>query len=323
MTDESDLRTYSAAAPLLPPPPSHPASSTHFVDRLHSVRGKAPALHVSAQMFEDDEQDILRHLLDIESTSAAPLLDKGGFTSSFAAAPAYHQLHRFHASHAMMMRPPAEFTLPAIKLARGWHDGLHEIKFPPVTTTPTTTTTAASTPTSDAAAVDLAKAMPVKKPHECSICHKRFRAKSELITHERIHTGHKPFKCMYEGCTKRFAHSSNLGAHHKAHQGIKPYICMHDGCGKRYAHSGSLKEHVWKHYGVKPFKCSHVDCDRTFTQRSNYSRHMKKCHGLEKETNHGAAMMVPPAMAALDDDEDDDGDDDESGPEIKHEVSYM
>ncbi|OQR96358.1 hypothetical protein ACHHYP_15998 [Achlya hypogyna] len=132
----------------------------------------------------------------------------------------------------------------------------------------------------EACSAALQLAAPVKKPHECSQCFKRFRAKSELVTHERIHTGHKPFACMYEGCIKRFAHSSNLGAHHKAHMGIKPYVCQYAGCNKRYAHSGSLKEHVWKHYGVKPFKCTLDDCNRTFTQRSNYSRHMKKCHGV-------------------------------------------
>ncbi|KAF0732735.1 hypothetical protein LEN26_008282 [Aphanomyces euteiches] len=253
--------------PLAPfrPPQQHPPPTLHFDIR---ARSRASASGATGQVFEDDEQDILRHLLDIESTTT---LEKGAAASSFAV-PAHY---RFQPSLPPLPAARAHVELPPIK-GSARHD-FHADE--------------------DAIPVELTKAVAVKKPHECAMCLKRFRAKSELITHERIHTGHKPFICMYEGCNKRFAHSSNLGAHHKAHQGIKPYMCTHEGCGKRYAHSGSLKEHVWKHYGVKPFKCSHPDCDRTFTQRSNYSRHMKKCH-------------VQDSMAT-------------TAPEIKSELSYM
>ncbi|RHZ31939.1 hypothetical protein DYB26_006637 [Aphanomyces astaci] len=279
--------------------------------RTSSSKGMPPSSSTIGHTFEDDEQDILRQLLGMESMT--PSASMQGFHLLRNVATATQQ-------HASTSRPYLDFY----EASRGlgavprWSD--EEEKYPV-----------------EAAPVGLTKAVaaastllnPVKKPHECAICHKRFRAKSELITHERIHTGHKPFKCMYEGCTKRFAHSSNLGtimhqrlrrrcismmslgAHHKAHQGIKPYVCMHEGCGKRYAHSGSLKEHVWKHYGVKPFKCSHSDCDRTFTQRSNYSRHMKKCHGLDNKDGGGGGGTRMAASCAG------------SLSEIKNELSYM
>ncbi|ETW02895.1 hypothetical protein H310_05361 [Aphanomyces invadans] len=262
-----------------------------LVNRIMS----STSMLANGQAFEDDEQDILRHLLGMESTSS---------TSLNMQPIQYHR--RSGAIQQASARPFTDFHA-----ASRWGEGPRW--------------SAENKCFAEAVPVDLAKVaisaepsspsvLPVKKPHECEICHKQFRARSELITHERIHTGHKPFKCMYEGCTKRFAHSSNLGAHHKAHQGIKPYVCMHEGCEKRYAHSGSLKEHVWKHYGVKPFKCSHPDCDRTFTQRSNFSRHMKKCHGVENKESSSTSTGAMSALTTTSC---------PSSPEMKHELNYM
>ncbi|RLO14037.1 hypothetical protein DYB28_003697 [Aphanomyces astaci] len=253
--------------------------------RTSSSKGMPPSSSTIGHTFEDDEQDILRQLLGMESMT--PSASMQGFHLLRNVATATQQ-------HASTSRPYLDFY----EASRGlgavprWSD--EEEKYP-VEAAPVGLTKAVA-----AAASTLLN--PVKKPHECAICHKRFRAKSELITHERIHTGHKPFK--------RCISMMSLGAHHKAHQGIKPYVCMHEGCGKRYAHSGSLKEHVWKHYGVKPFKCSHSDCDRTFTQRSNYSRHMKKCHGLDNKDGGGGGTRMAASCAG-------------SPSEIKNELSYM
>ncbi|NXO32090.1 ZN229 protein, partial [Cisticola juncidis] len=34
-----------------------------------------------------------------------------------------------------------------------------------------------------------------EKPHKCSKCGKSFRSSCDLITHQRIHTGVRPYKC--------------------------------------------------------------------------------------------------------------------------------
>ena len=46
---------------------------------------------------------------------------------------------------------------------------------------------------------------------QCNICFKAFTCQSNLTTHERIHTGHRPYVC--KTCGKAFAQSNNLYRH--------------------------------------------------------------------------------------------------------------
>lgn len=48
---------------------------------------------------------------------------------------------------------------------------------------------------------------------------KPFKAKYKLINHIRVHTGQKPFPCLFQGCGKVFACSENLKLHKRTHTG--------------------------------------------------------------------------------------------------------
>ncbi|NXI74627.1 ZKSC3 protein, partial [Anseranas semipalmata] len=55
-----------------------------------------------------------------------------------------------------------------------------------------------------------------------------FSDHSNLISHQKLHRGEKPYECL--DCGKRFSQSTSLLAHHRIHTGEKPYVCF--SCGK-------------------------------------------------------------------------------------------
>ncbi|XP_075849571.1 zinc finger and SCAN domain-containing protein 5C [Microcebus murinus] len=109
---------------------------------------------------------------------------------------------------------------------------------------------------------------------ECSVCKKRFRYESQLLTHRRTHTGEKPFRCP---CGKGFLQRSDLRVHGRIHTGEKPYAC--GACGRSFAHQSTLLGHRRVHTGERPYACEF--CEKTFNHRGNLNVHRRIHLGLK------------------------------------------
>ncbi|XP_077186643.1 zinc finger protein 500-like isoform X2 [Paroedura picta] len=116
---------------------------------------------------------------------------------------------------------------------------------------------------------------PGRRVHQCLTCGKCFFSSSNLISHQRTHTGLKPYKCLE--CGKSFNRSTNLTTHQRIHTGEKPYTCFE--CGKRFSRSHHLASHQRIHTGERPYKCS--DCSKSFCDQSSFIKH-KRTHTGEK-----------------------------------------
>ncbi|XP_044303945.1 zinc finger protein 768 [Varanus komodoensis] len=85
----------------------------------------------------------------------------------------------------------------------------------------------------------------------------------------------KSYKCS--DCGKNYRRSTDLLRHQRTHTGERPYLCL--DCGKSFSRSSILLEHQRIHTGEKPYKCSH--CGQGFSQSSNRNQH-ERTHGKEK-----------------------------------------
>nr|BAG54597.1 unnamed protein product [Homo sapiens] len=104
---------------------------------------------------------------------------------------------------------------------------------------------------------------------QCTICKKAFLRSSDFVKHQRTHTGEKPCKCDY--CGKGFSDFSGLRHHEKIHTGEEPYKCPI--CEKSFIQRSNFNRHQRVHTGEKPYKCSH--CGKSFSWSSSLDKHQR------------------------------------------------
>uniref|UniRef100_A0A8D1Y710 Krueppel-like factor 17 n=1 Tax=Sus scrofa TaxID=9823 RepID=A0A8D1Y710_PIG len=76
-------------------------------------------------------------------------------------------------------------------------------------------------------------------------CGKAYMKCSHLVSHQRKHTGDRPYKCTWEACTWSFFHSLELGRHTRIHTRYRPHKC--DQCSQQFMRSDHLRQHQRTH----------------------------------------------------------------------------
>jgi len=116
---------------------------------------------------------------------------------------------------------------------------------------------------------------PVSGAYMCDRCGKSFGHESDLRCH--LYASHSRRQSPVHACawcTRQFSSSSHLASHERTHTGDKPFTC--DSCGKQFTQSGSLNVHRRTHVDPQPFPC--LVCGQRFASKQYARKHFTMRH---------------------------------------------
>ncbi|EFO91757.1 CRE-ZFP-2 protein [Caenorhabditis remanei] len=112
----------------------------------------------------------------------------------------------------------------------------------------------------------------------CNYCNLRFHFKKDMLVHERVHTGEKPYECGY--CMKSFAQSQALTAHIRTHTRETPYQCRK--CTKSFRDNSCLRKHELS---------AHTDTPIVRAIPPEYTEEIEKQIDLQRVKKHQQMMV--------------------------------
>lgn len=129
------------------------------------------------------------------------------------------------------------------------------------------------------------------KMKTCDICEKPYTA-TYLKSHQRCHTGERPYKCSF--CEEAFRQKAHLNSHELRHTRKKSFVCKK--CGVSFIQSYMLKSHIKKCMedkegintcSIKKHMCI---CGTSFKLSSQLVRHQKSCMDIEDSDDKSIDM---------------------------------
>ncbi|KAH7723112.1 zinc finger protein [Aphelenchoides avenae] len=122
---------------------------------------------------------------------------------------------------------------------------------------------------------------PMTQRFYCSTCGNCFPSVEELDNHkvecgnqDANATPEKPKQMACVQCGKCFQYRRDLVAHERIHSGERPFEC--GLCGKKYAQQQSLTTHIKAHTAEHAYRCS--TCDYTCKDTSTLRKHEESVH---------------------------------------------